>query len=64
MLKRPALFISHGSPIIAVEDDDYTTALEKLGRKLLQPHPLAVVVMSAHWEEKLPVRVNANAHPD
>jgi 4,5-DOPA dioxygenase extradiol len=64
MFKRPALFISHGSPMIAVEDDDYTAALEKLGEKLSQPHPLAVVVVSAHWEEHAPVRVTANPHPD
>ncbi len=63
MIKRPALFISHGSPLIAVEDDEFTHALGALGRKLLQPHPLAAVVMSAHWEASLPLQINANPHP-
>lgn len=63
MIKRPALFISHGSPLIAVEDDDFTHALGALGRKQLHPHPLAAVVMSAHWEDKRPLQINSNPHP-
>ena len=42
----PALFLSHGSPLMAVQDDDYTQALARLGQQLA--HTRAIVVMSAH----------------
>jgi len=57
----PALFVSHGAPTVALEDDDYTQALEAWARD--QPAPRAAVVVSAHWEARGPVRVNVAAHP-
>ncbi len=53
----PAVFISHGSPIVAIEQDDYTEALRSLGERY--PDAVALVVVSAHWEEPWPLRVTA-----
>ncbi|MNB83225.1 LigB family dioxygenase [compost metagenome] len=47
-MKLPALFIAHGSPLLALEDNEYTRFLEKLGQEL--PKPKGVVVFSAHWD--------------
>lgn len=44
----PALFVAHGSPMLALEDHEYSRFLESLGREL--PAPEAIVVFSAHWD--------------
>jgi 4,5-DOPA dioxygenase extradiol len=46
MAQAAALFISHGSPLTVVTEDDYAQALRALGASL--PRPRAVVVVSAH----------------
>lgn len=45
----PSLFVAHGSPMLALEDNGYTRFLENLGREL--PVPEAIAVFSAHWDE-------------
>lgn len=45
--KMPALFIGHGSPMNALEQNKYTDAWRALGATL--PRPSAVLVISAHW---------------
>ncbi|SUC32625.1 LigB family dioxygenase [Providencia rettgeri] len=45
--KIPAIFIGHGSPMNAIEDNPYTQTWEKLGKAL--PRPSAILVISAHW---------------
>ncbi|SDD35617.1 4,5-DOPA dioxygenase extradiol [Paenibacillus sp. CF095] len=44
----PSLFIAHGAPSIALEENVYTEFLQKLGQEL--PKPKAIVLFSAHWE--------------
>lgn len=44
----PGLFISHGSPMLALEPEQVGPALHRLSINL--PQPRAIVVMSAHWE--------------
>ena len=44
----PTLFISHGSPMLAVQPGASGRALEALAASL--PRPTAVVVVSAHWQ--------------
>jgi 4,5-DOPA dioxygenase extradiol len=44
----PSFFIAHGAPLLAIEDNEYTQALNDLGHTL--PRPKAVVLFSAHWE--------------
>lgn len=44
----PGLFISHGSPMLALNPEQLGPALARLSFNL--PRPQAIVVMSAHWE--------------
>lgn len=48
--KMPILFIGHGSPMNAIEDNEFSQSWKKLGEKL--PKPTAIVCISAHWETK------------
>ncbi|MBB6675333.1 DODA-type extradiol aromatic ring-opening family dioxygenase [Cohnella nanjingensis] len=41
------LFLAHGSPMLAIEDNDYSAFLGDLGRTL---KPKAIVIFTAHWE--------------
>ncbi len=61
MTKAPALFIAHGAPSLAIEQDDFTRALGAFGTKL--DSVKAVVVVSAHWQTRGGVRVNGVARP-
>lgn len=61
-MPAPALFVSHGAPSIAIETDDYTSALERYGATLAGAR--AIVVVSAHWQAPPPVRINAVALPE
>ena len=45
--RMPALFVGHGSPMNAIEDNSYTAAWEALGKEL--PKPKAILCISAHW---------------
>jgi 4,5-DOPA dioxygenase extradiol len=57
----PSLFISHGAPSIALEQDDFTRAVASFGESLRGAPAIAVV--SAHWQTR-GVRVNAVARPE
>jgi 4,5-DOPA dioxygenase extradiol len=60
--RLPVLFVSHGSPMVALEADDYTRALETWPTAI--PRPAAIVVVSAHWQAPRPVRVGTSATPE
>ena len=62
MTRLPVVFISHGSPMTAVQEDDYARALREFGPRL--PRPRAIVVVSAHWEAGPPVRITGAARPE
>ncbi|MCL6452871.1 MAG: dioxygenase [Alicyclobacillus sp.] len=47
----PALFVAHGSPMVAIEDSSYGRFLDAFGAAF--PRPKAVVVFSAHWESRV-----------
>jgi len=53
-----ALFVSHGSPLEAVEDDPWSRALAAWAAK--RPKPRAAVVVSAHWEGPLAATSSPN----
>lgn len=44
----PALFLGHGNPMNAVEDNAFSRAWADVGRAL--PRPKAILSISAHWE--------------
>ncbi|WP_085505337.1 dioxygenase family protein [Thalassobacillus devorans] len=44
----PSYFVAHGAPLLALEDNQYTSYLKELGEAL--PKPKAIVLFSAHWE--------------
>lgn len=46
----PALFVAHGSPMIAVQENVYTQAIRAVGDQF---RPKAVVLFSAHWESDI-----------
>ena len=48
--KMPVLFVGHGSPMNALEDNPFTRSLRSTGENLRQKHqPSAILVVSAHW---------------
>lgn len=46
----PALFIGHGSPMNAIQNNPFTQCLTQLGKRF--PLPKAILVISAHWMTK------------
>ena len=45
--RLPAIFVGHGSPTNALEDNDYTSAWRAFGASI--PRPKAILAVSAHW---------------
>jgi 4,5-DOPA dioxygenase extradiol len=43
----PVLFVGHGNPMNAIEDNEFARAWTEAGRLL--PRPKAIVCISAHW---------------
>ena len=60
--RLPALFVSHGSPMIALENEPWGGALKQFAASI--PKPRAVVVVSAHFEAPSPIRVTASRAPE
>jgi 4,5-DOPA dioxygenase extradiol len=46
----PVLFLGHGSPMNAIEENEFVSAFKKLGKELVRPN--AILCISAHWETK------------
>lgn len=46
----PSLFIGHGSPFLAVQQNEYAKFLLELGQRF---NPKAIVIFSAHWESEV-----------
>lgn len=57
----PALFVGHGSPMNAIEDNPFRRSWERLGQEL--PKPVAILCVSAHWETR-GAYVTTGEHPD
>lgn len=60
-MKLPSVFISHGSPMHALQPGPAGEAWKALGRGL--PRPRAILIASAHWETALPM-LTGSAKPE
>lgn len=48
--KMPVLFVGHGSPMNAIENNEFTQKWQKIAKSI--PTPVAVLCISAHWLTK------------
>jgi len=48
--KMPVLFIGHGSPMNAIEDNEFVDGFRRVGESLPKPH--AILCISAHWQTR------------
>jgi 4,5-DOPA dioxygenase extradiol len=62
MTRLPSLFISHGSPMLAIQESPAHRFLQGLGKTL--PRPTAILVASAHWETMDGPAVSLASEPD
>jgi 4,5-DOPA dioxygenase extradiol len=58
--KMPVLFLGHGSPMNAIEENEFVAGWRTIGKEI--PRPKAVVCISAHWETQ-GTQVTAMAKP-
>jgi 4,5-DOPA dioxygenase extradiol len=48
--KMPVLFLGHGSPMNAIEENEFVAGFRKVGKEIQKP--AAILCISAHWETK------------
>jgi 4,5-DOPA dioxygenase extradiol len=48
--QMPVLFLGHGSPMNAIEENEFSEKWEELGKKLARPK--SILCISAHWETR------------
>ena len=48
--KMPVLFLGHGSPMNAIEENEFVTGFRNVAKEI--PKPNAILCVSAHWETK------------
>jgi 4,5-DOPA dioxygenase extradiol len=58
--KMPVLFVGHGNPMNAIEQNEFTATWSEIGTKL--PKPQTVLCISAHWETR-GTHITAMSHP-
>jgi len=46
--KMPVLFLGHGNPMNAIEENEFVTGFRNISREI--PRPNAILCISAHWE--------------
>lgn len=46
--KMPVLFLGHGSPMNAIEENEFVAGFRNVGKTI--PKPQAILCVSAHWE--------------
>lgn len=63
--RMPVLFVGHGSPMSAIEENVWTAAWRKMGNDIgnKTPRPTAILAISAHWITRGGLLVTASAHP-
>lgn len=58
--KMPVLFLGHGSPMNAIEENEFVEGFRKIATKI--PKPNAILCVSAHWETR-GTHITAMANP-
>lgn len=58
--KMPVLFLGHGSPMNAIEENEFVRGFRAIGKDI--PKPTAILMISAHWETR-GTFVTAMEHP-
>ena len=58
--EMPVLFLGHGSPMNAIEENEFVRGFRQVGTSI--PKPSAIICISAHWETK-GTYVTAMEHP-
>lgn len=48
--KMPVLFLGHGSPMNAIEENEFVTGFRNMGKSIAKPN--AILCVSAHWETR------------
>ena len=48
--RMPVLFLGHGSPMNAIEENEFVAGFRQLGRQIARP--TAILCISAHWETR------------
>src|SRR3982750_2442361 len=48
--KMPVLFLGHGSPMNAIEENEFVAGFRNAGSQI--PKPNAILCISAHWETR------------
>lgn len=48
--KMPVLFLGHGSPMNAIEENEFVAGFRNIAKQI--PKPNAILCISAHWETK------------
>lgn len=48
--RMPVLFLGHGSPMNAIEENEFVSGFRKVGKEI--PLPNAILCISAHWETR------------
>ncbi|WP_193434716.1 4,5-DOPA-extradiol-dioxygenase [Confluentibacter citreus] len=49
-VKMPVLFLGHGSPMNAIEENEFVAGFRNVAKEI--PKPNAILCVSAHWETK------------
>ena len=52
MKKTPVIFTGHGSPMLAIDENDLTREMQRVGADVLtsEDKPKAILAISAHWD--------------
>lgn len=59
--RMPVLFLGHGSPMNAIEDNQFTRGFQSIAKDI--PRPKAILCISAHWETR-GTYITAVEHPE
>ena len=59
--RMPSIFVGHGSPMNAVETNEFTRTLQQWGQDIGRPS--AILVVSAHWLTQNETKVAIQAQP-